>query len=179
MRQLATSRIVHRPANTAATGPIKPWVWPLPNLDGVRPCILPTQDPACTDGAVLIGYPDRTSSRDLIPVFAPQDGVITFAMRADRGAELALDHPAGWSTQFKGLEHVIAASTDRFRRRRKVRVQAGEVLGHVRTSLQLRFGLSRLVDGEWIAVDPGAVVHAWPVLPWFADSAPQAAQLAG
>jgi len=179
MCQLATTRIVHRPANAAATGPVKPWVWPLPNLDGVRPCILSTQESPRTDSSVLIGYPDRTSSRDLVRVFAPQDGVITFAVRSDRAAELTLDHPAGWSTHFEGLEHVIAASTDRFRRRRKVRVQVGEVLGHIRASLQLRFGLSRLVEGEWIAVDPAAVVHAWPVLPWFAASTPHTAQLAG
>ena len=39
MHQLATNRIVHRPANAAATGPVKPWVWPLPNLG--RPPVHP------------------------------------------------------------------------------------------------------------------------------------------
>lgn len=68
---------------------------------------------------------------------------------------------------------IHALSTDRFRRRRKVRVRvrAGDVLGHVRGSLRIRLGLSRLIDGQWMAIDPAELIHAWPVLPWFAEPA--------
>jgi hypothetical protein len=76
---------------------------------------------------------------------------------------------AGWSTQVIDLEHVLALSTDRFRHRRKLRVRAGDVLGHVRSSLRIRLGLARLLDGEWAASDPAALIHTWSVQPWFAE----------
>lgn len=169
MRNIATTRILYASETTASVGPAKPWIWPLPRLDGVNPSILPTHDHVRTDGLVQIGYPDRTSSPDFVPVFAVQDGIITYAVRTDQSTTLCLDHPAGWSTQYNELEHVLALSTDRFRRRRKVRVRAGDVLGHVRSSLRIRFGLSRLIDGEWVASDPAELIHAWPILPWFAE----------
>ncbi len=171
MRNIATTRILYASENAAPVGPARPWIWPLPRLDGVNPSILP-QDPQ--DGIIQIGYPDRSSSPEFVPVFAAQDGIITYAVRAQQGTTLCLDHPAGWSTQYNGLEHVLALSTDRFRRRRKVRVQAGDVLGHLRDSLRIRFGLTRLVDGEWLAIDPAEVLHAWTIQPWFAELASRA-----
>jgi hypothetical protein len=169
MRNIATTRILHALEITASTGPAKPWVCPLPRLDGVNPSFLLTRDRARTDGLVQIGYRDRASSPDFVPVFAAQDGIITYAVRAEQGTTLCLDHPGGWSTQYSELEHVLALSTDRFRRRRKVRVRAGDVLGHVRGSLQVRFGLSRLIEGEWVVIDPVEFLHAWSILPWFAE----------
>jgi hypothetical protein len=167
MRNIATTRILYA-SETASVGPAKPWICPLPRLDGVNPCIIPTHG-VCTDGLTQIGYPDRTSSPDFVPVFALQDGIITYAVRAEQGTSICLDHPGGWSTQYSELDHVLALSTDRFRRRRKVRVRAGDVLGHVRGSLRIRLGLSRLINGEWVAVDPAELIHDWPVLPWFAE----------
>ena len=171
MRNIATTRILYASENTAPVGPAKPWIWPLPRLDGVNPSILSQdpQDPTSADGFIQIGYPDRSSSPEFVPVFAAQDGIITYAVRAEQSTTLCLDHPAGWSSQYCELEHVLALSTDRFRRRRKVRVRAGDVLGHARSSLRIRFGLSRLVDGEWAAIDPAALFHTWSVQPWFAE----------
>ena len=169
MRNIATTRILYASETSASVGSAKPWICPLPRLDGINPSILPTHDQARTDGLIQIGYPDRTSSPDFVPVFAHQDGIITFAVRAEQGTTLCLDHPGGWSTQYSELEHVLALSTDRFRRRRKVRVRAGDVLGHLRSSLRIRFGLSRMVDGEWMVIDPAELIHAWPVLPWFVE----------
>jgi murein DD-endopeptidase MepM/ murein hydrolase activator NlpD len=169
MRNIATTRTLYLPEHAVRAAPVKPWIWPLPRLDGAHPCVLPPHGPARTDGLVQLGYPDRTSSSDFVPVFAPQDGVITYAVRADPGTTLCLDHPAGWSTQYSDLETVLALSTDRFSRRRRVRVRAGDVLGYLRTSLQLGFGLSRLVDGEWATIDPADVIHTWIAQPWFAE----------
>jgi murein DD-endopeptidase MepM/ murein hydrolase activator NlpD len=169
MHNLATTRILYAPENTASVEPAKRWIWPLPRLDGVHPATLPTHDQVRTDGLVQIGYPDRTSSREFVPVFAAQDGIIKYAVRAEQGTTLYLDHPGGWSTQYSELESVLALSTDRFRRQRKVRVRAGDVLGHVRNSLRIRFGLSRLVDGEWVVIDPAEVVHTWSLQPWFVE----------
>jgi hypothetical protein len=47
---------------------------------------------------------------------------------------ICLDHAGGWSTQYADLAHVLATPTDRFRRRRKTRVRASDVLGHARTT---------------------------------------------
>jgi murein DD-endopeptidase MepM/ murein hydrolase activator NlpD len=180
MRNLTTTRIVHLPDPAASVASVRPWTWPLPRLDGMPPCILSSDEPSRADAMVHLGYRDRSSSSDFVPVFAPQDGVITYAVRADQGATLCLDHPGGWSTQCSELETVLALSTDRFSRRRKVRVRAGDVIGHVRTSLRLGFGLSRLVDSVWTPVDPAALVHSWTALPWFArDAARNRAELAG
>ena len=66
--------------------------------------------------------------------------------------------------------------TDRFRRRRKVRVRAGDVLGHARrSSLRIRFGLGRLTDGDWTAVDAAEAIHTWALLPWFSQPTPSTA----
>jgi murein DD-endopeptidase MepM/ murein hydrolase activator NlpD len=168
MRNIATTRILYASESAAPVGPAKPWIWPLPRLDSVNPSIL-SPGPTRTDGIIQIGYPDRSSSPEFVPVFAAQDGIITYAVRTEQSTTLCLDHPAGWSTQYGELEHVLALSTDRFRRRRKVRVRAGDVLGHVRSSLRIRFGLSRLVDGEWAAINPAALIHTWIIQPWFAE----------
>jgi murein DD-endopeptidase MepM/ murein hydrolase activator NlpD len=167
MRTIATTRILNLPEPSARSGPASPWIWPLPRLDGAQPRVLPPRG----DRLVQLGYDDRISSSGFVPVFAPQAGVITYAVRADQRTTLCLDHPGGWSTQYGDLETVVALATDRFSRRRKVRVRAGDILGHLRTSLRLGFDLSRLIDGEWTTVEPSEVAHTWIAQPWFAEPA--------
>jgi len=143
MPNIATTRILHAPEDTIATSQHGPWVWPLPRLDGVAPCVLSPID-ASTQDSVDIGYAGRSSSPGFVPVFAAHNGVITYAGTANGSPMISLDHAGGWSTQYADLEHVLAMPTDRFRRRRKTRVRAGDVLGHARrSSLRLRFGLAR------------------------------------
>jgi hypothetical protein len=80
----------------------------------------------------------------------------------------------GWSTQYADLQHTLVVPTDRFRRRRKTRVRAGDVLGHARrASLRLRFGLAQLGESGWVIVDPTGPMHAWSALPWFDDPIPR------
>lgn len=167
MRNLATTRILFEPERAASSAAVKAWLWPLPRLDGVAPCIVPPGESMRADGLVGLGYSDRTSSSELVPVFAPQDGAITYATRSQHGGTVCLDHPGGWSTVLGGLETVLAASTDRFSRRRKSRVRAGDVLGYLRKTLSVSFGLSRWEHGEWATIDPAACCHAWTVQPWF------------
>lgn len=176
MHKLATSRILHASEPSPLVEPRKRWIWPLPRLDGVAPSIVsPLAEPR-RDRAIDVGYHDRTTSPTLVPVFAAQDGIITYATRTDRGATICLDHAGSWSTQYEELEHLLVVPTDRFRRRRKTRVRAGDVLGHAkRASLCVRFALSQLVNGEWVAVDPAPRIHTWTVLPWFVDPSPDAA----
>jgi hypothetical protein len=84
---------------------------------------------------------------------------------------VCIDHAGGWSTQYANLEHVLALPTDRFRRRRKTRVRAGDVLGHARRFLlRVRFGLTRLGEPGWSVVDPTEPMHAWAVLPWCTEA---------
>jgi hypothetical protein len=174
MSTLSTTRILHAPANTNISGRPSPWVWPLPRLDGAAPCVL-AGGGSPADGFEL-GYPGRSRSPGLVPVFAAQDGVVTYASNAVGGSTLSIDHAGGWSTHYSELEHVLARPTDRFRRRRKERVRAGDVIGHARRStLRIRFGLSQLTEGGCVAQDPSARMHAWSFLPWFAEPAPRGA----
>jgi murein DD-endopeptidase MepM/ murein hydrolase activator NlpD len=167
MRNVATTRILFERERAPSTAAEKGWLWPLPRLDGVAPCITAPAELTPSDGFVGLGYPDRVSSPELVPVFAPQDGAITYATRSQRGGTVCLDHPGGWSTVLSGLETVLADSTDRFSRRRKSRVRAGDVLGYVRNTLHVSFGLSRWLQGEWTTIDPATCCHAWTVQPWF------------
>ncbi len=173
MSTTATTRILHTPANAHVSAPPRSWIWPLPRLDGVAPYIIqPTGSPAL-DG-VTIGYRERSSSPGLVPVFAAQDGIVTYAGSTGSGSTLSIDHAGGWSTQYSELEHLLARPTDRFRRRRKERVRAGDVIGHAsRSSLRIRFGLSRLTDEGGVDQDPSSWMQAWSLLPWFAEPMPR------
>jgi len=107
-------------------------------------------------------------------VFAAQDGIVTYAGSTAHGAAVSIDHLGGWSTHYSELEHLLARPTDRFRRRRKERVRAGDVIGHAcRSALRIRFGLSRLTDDGSIEQDPASWMPAWSMLPWFAEPPPR------
>ena len=97
------------------------------------------------------------------------DGAITYAARANAGGTICLDHPGGWSTSYSGLETVLAPSRDRCSGRRRPRVRGGDVLGYLRGTLRLGFGLSRWEDGAWSTVDPSSCLHNWAVQPWFTE----------
>lgn len=178
MHHVTTTRILLRPDAAASAAMSRPWLWPLPRLDGEAPCIVSSPDSTRADGLVELGYRERASCAELVPVFAPQDGAITYAT-PQQGGTVCLDHSGGWSTLLVGLETILAAPTDRFSRRRKARVRAGDVLGYVRKVLRLGFGLSRWVDGEWTTRDPAACCQDWTVHPWFTESmVPTPARLA-
>jgi hypothetical protein len=174
MSTTATTRILHAPANANLLAAHRSWVWPLPRLDGAAPCIIePAREYPPPDG-LAIGYQGRSSSAGLVPVFAAQDGVVTYAGTMASGSTLCIDHVGGWSTHYSELEHLLARPTDRFRRRRKERVRAGDVIGHARrATLRIRFGLSCLTDDACIEQDPVPWMSAWSMLPWFAESAPR------
>jgi murein DD-endopeptidase MepM/ murein hydrolase activator NlpD len=166
MLNIATTRILHAPENTGASRH-SPWIWPLPRLDGLAPCVLPPVGDRVPD-SVELGYRGRSSSPGFVPVFAARDGVIAYAGFASGNSIICLDHAGGWSTQYGDLAHLLVAPTDRFCRRRKVRIRAGDVLGHARPdSLCVRFGLGRMTDGESVPVDPAEAMHTWTLLPWF------------
>jgi hypothetical protein len=124
MSTLSTTRILHAPAHANALVAHRAWVWPLPRLDGAAPCIIePAREHPPPDG-FAIGYSGRSSSPSLGPVFAAQDGVVTYAISTAGGSALCIDHVGGWSTHYAELEHLLARPTDRFRHRRKERVRA-------------------------------------------------------
>ena len=169
MSTTATTRILHAPANGNLLTEHRAWVWPLPRLDGAAPCILQPRLSPALDG-LAIGYPERSSAPGLVPVFAAQDGIVTYAGNDVNGATLCIDHMGGWSTNYSELEHLLTRPTDRFRRRRKERVRAGDVIGHAcRSTLRIRFGLSRLTDEGCTEQDPSSWMPRWLLLPWFAN----------
>lgn len=170
MASTITTRILHAADEGAARGMLRPWVWPLPRLDGAAPCVLDFQDEIAPDG-VALGYRNRFLAPVLVPVFAARDGIVTYAGPGRNGSTVSLDHTDGWSTQYANLTHVLTRPTDRFRQRRKERVQAGDVIGHAsRSPLRIRFCLSRWRDGEQVVVDPRGLMHVWSTLPWFSDA---------
>jgi murein DD-endopeptidase MepM/ murein hydrolase activator NlpD len=170
MRNIATTRILCAPETAGALGSRSPWVWPLPELDGIAPCIVGPANGSGHDG-VDIGYPEGCSSPRPVPVLVARDGVITYAGCSNDSPTVCVDHAGGWSTQYADLEDVLAMPTDRFCRRRKTRVRAGDVLGHARGTVpRIRFSLARLGDTGWCIVDPTASMHTWSVLPWIAES---------
>jgi len=121
---------------------------------------------------VELGYRERASSPSLIPVFAARDGVIEYAGTINGKSTICIDHAGGWSTHYSELAHVLTRPTDRFLRRRKQRVSAGDVIGHApRATLHIRLRMLRMTDGRSIAVDPGAWLPTWTFLPWFAEPA--------
>jgi hypothetical protein len=177
MSRITTTRILHTSANRNIAVSQRSWVWPVPRLDGIAPHILePAASHAALDG-VVIGYPGRSFSPNLVPVFAAQDGVVTYAGTTATGSTLCIDHEGGWSTHYSELEHLLTRPTDRFRRRRRERIRGGDVIGHVRRStLQMRFALWQLNGDECTVQDPTAHMLGWLLLPWF-DTCPKVRSL--
>jgi hypothetical protein len=148
----------------------------LPRLDGVAPSILTPIKQRAT-GILEIGYVGRVCSSSFVPVFAAQDGTVTYAGRAAGGLTLTVDHSDGWSTQYSALEFLLSKPTDRFQRRRKQRVRSGDVIGYApRSTLRIHFTLSRLVEDQYIVLDPSTPMGEWSALPWF-DGCPKVPRL--
>lgn len=172
MSTIATTRILHAPEIGPSRGQRTSWVWPLPELEGLAPCILVPFGGSLAN-RIEVGYPGRSSSPTLVPVCATQAGIVAYAGAVGGSSTLCIDHAGGWSTQYDDLEHVLVRPTDRFRRRRKERVQAGDVIGHAaRAGLRIGFALSRWTDSGFSVVNPGAWMPAWSVLPGFDVASP-------
>jgi murein DD-endopeptidase MepM/ murein hydrolase activator NlpD len=164
--EIATSRILHAPETSPE---LRPWVWPLPNFNGFSPVILEDAHAADLERRdIILGYERHVALPRSVPVLAVRDGVIIYAGRSSSGHSLCIDHAGGWSTQYSGLEHVLASTTDRFRKRRKERVRAGDVLGHIGIdSRHVRFELSRYSEED--GTEPVCPIHRmrkWVLVPW-------------
>jgi hypothetical protein len=165
--------LVHAPANAGALAAIRPWVWPLPRLDGAAPCVIESASADRPLDGVAIGYRGRSSSSNLVPVFAAQDGVVTYAGTTVGGSAVCIDHIGGWSTRYSMLQHLLTRPAGRYRRRRKERVRAGDIIGHAyRSTLQVRFGISQRIDVGRVEQDLAELMSAWSMLPWFVEPAP-------
>src|ERR1043165_4397100 len=101
-----TTRIHHVPTN-ANILVARSWVWPLPRLDGLAPCIIEPSSACPAPGSIAIGYPGRSSSHHLVPVFAVQDGFVTYARGGANGSTICIDHAGGWSSNYGELEHLL------------------------------------------------------------------------
>jgi len=112
MSAVATARVLYAPSGSDRAGQRSPWIWPLPELDGEAPCILYSSR---TDrfGVLGIGYRDCSLSPICVPVFAAQEGLVTYASTTGNGPALCIDHPGGWSTQYAELDRLLVRVTDR------------------------------------------------------------------
>lgn len=158
----ATSRMIHASPETNGSY-LKPWVWPLPELGSTKPVML-----AVAPEHIEIGYALGGALPQLVPVFAAHDGVCVYAGKSGDGYAMCIDHPGGWSTQYGDLKHMFFAATDRFRRRRKQRVGAGDAIGYAQSPVRVRFTLAKLTDADegLSPVDPSTYMKQWLVLPW-------------
>lgn len=176
MSPTVTTRILHRRTNANIFTAPRSWVWPIPRLDGVAPCVVESTAEYPPLNIITIGYRERSAAPSLVPVFAAQDGIITYAGNTSNGSTICIDHIGGWSTHYSELERLLTRPTDRFRHRRKEHARAGDVIGYARRStLRVRFGLSQLTDDGTIHQDPAAWMAAWSMLPWFTEPEPRVA----
>jgi murein DD-endopeptidase MepM/ murein hydrolase activator NlpD len=135
----------------------RPWVWPLPDLNGRAPTILgPTVTRDCErDSAeeyprMLLAY-DRagfidhafaffacTRSASLhhalpsrTPVFAAQDGEVVAAEKSDDGYTVLVEHANGWATCYRNVRRIFCRPRKLMEGGFPERVRGGDVLGHV------------------------------------------------
>ena len=158
----ATTCTIHAAPDTTGSY-VKPWIFPLPELGQVKPATV-----AIASEHVELGYPRGASLPQLVPVLAVHDGVCAYAGKSGDAFALCIDHPGGWSTQYGNLNHMFFTPTDRFRRRRKQRVRAGDAIGYARSPVRVRFTLAKLTDADesLAPVDPSSYMKQWVVLSW-------------
>lgn len=171
MFDVATTRTLNARASAAHT---RRWTWPLPRLDDAPPLVLRSCAPEKCH--VEVGYATRVRPHRFLPVFASQDGVVTYAGKGEAAGAAAhalsicLDHAGGWSTRYGGLVQLLTVPTDRFVKRRRARVRAGDVLGYVSGARpMLHFELWRLDDEDYAPIDPADRMNQWAVIPWSRD----------
>lgn len=171
MFNIATTRTLHKP--TSSTARAGAWVWPLPRIGEHEPIVTTIGD--AKHPQAVVAYRDVVSHRDFLPVFAAHDGVITFAAKTLVTCEgatvtryaVCLDHPGGWSTRYGDLEHMFCMPADRFSRRRRERVRAGDVLGYAqRSPLRVPFELWRCDDESFGPIDCEKYIDRWRVISW-------------
>jgi murein DD-endopeptidase MepM/ murein hydrolase activator NlpD len=142
------------------------WFWPMPRLGGESPRIIKHANDERL--GVDVGY-DRVAFADLfVPVYAARGGTISFAARVTSGYALTIDHGGVWSTHYAHLERMFVTPT-LGRRRRRVRVRAGEVIGYAgREPSHVRFELWKWTSRDGFApFDATRLMHKWLVLPQF------------
>lgn len=171
MFDIATTRTFHaKPRNERQ---LRPWIWPLPRIGDREPIVRSLK--SGSHSRAVIEYRRDETPQGYVPVFAVHDGVITFAGKATVTSDgstfhrysMCLDHAGGWSTRYGDLEHMFSLPVDRFVRRRKPRVRAGDILGYAnRSPLSLAFELWRSDDEAYKPIDPAKHMRDWLVLPW-------------
>ena len=169
-------------------------VWPLPAFNGREPSSLPAigTQPRGVDlayprlDAVEMtakcppDSPNGTATHfmpNMVPVFAVDDGEITYAGRLSHGYGVVIDHGNGLATYYSNLEQLAAIRTDLYRKRAQ-HVRAGDMIGIVGAVSaggfkHLHFELWRRGrDHLFAPVDPKQTMTGWTVLPWRDDLTP-------
>jgi murein DD-endopeptidase MepM/ murein hydrolase activator NlpD len=162
---LAAHRAVRRPK---LVDEHRPWVWPLPELNGNAPVVLGSLHEAALDGdagdrprALLayaradfphraLGFLPFTRAGLLLhflpsrtPVFAVQDGEVVAAEKLEDGTGvIVIDHGNGWMSCYRNLERMFCRARDVASTSHKEQILAGDVIGYVGGSL-MEFELMR------------------------------------
>lgn len=178
---------------TAAQTLRNPPVWPVAELNGRPPVLLPAatakprgielayerKDPQDLARLYPSGSPNGTATHFMpssMPVFCVSDGEVTYAGKIAHGYALVVDHCNGWATYYSNLEHMFVPPTNRDRRRPVTKLKSGDVLGYIGSMMPgsfkcLHFELWRRDhDGHLVDVDPTTYMSNWLVLPWRQES---------
>jgi murein DD-endopeptidase MepM/ murein hydrolase activator NlpD len=151
----------------------RPWVWPLPQLNGIAPSLIEGIDaiafdpPASPDRPRILAAYARADveSRALgflpfsragtllhflpsyTPVYAAQDGEIAAAEKLDGTYAVAIAHAGGWMTCYRNLERIFCNRREVTATSLRERVRAGDVIGYVGGSC-LEFDLMQPLSFE-------------------------------
>ena len=136
----------------------RPWVWPLPELNGTAPSVMGEVSAAVYDAPVKPDRPrvvaayERADTENgalgflpfsragtlqhflpsYTPVYAAQDGDIVAAETlADDTYAVAIAHAGGWMTCYRNLERIFVKRREVTDSSLKERVRAGDVIGYV------------------------------------------------
>lgn len=157
---------------------MQPPVVPLPILNNHPPILLifDHSDPAIElayERAPLVGGNRvRSATRDstdywiprLTPVFAVNDGVVSYARKQSDGHAILIDHRNGWISVYSRLAHMFVAAEQR--------VSCGDIIGYLGTPkgtqlTPLRFELWRVNEADdYMPVDPILFIRRWQHLEW-------------
>lgn len=141
-----------------------PWHWPLGKLASRPPIVL---DEYVLDDrrGVDIGYVIAPFDSELyVPIYAAQNGEVSFACEGKDGFAVSLDHGKTTTHYAHMSQMFVTRCLGRTKRRQHVR--AGDVIGYAaKVPLHLRFELWKWTDDRgFVAVDPRPELESWTVV---------------
>jgi murein DD-endopeptidase MepM/ murein hydrolase activator NlpD len=145
---------------------VVPWRWPLSRLADREPLVI-AEHVNEERRTLELGYESRFFDAELyVPVSAAQAGEVALAGETPSGFMITIDHGhREWATHYTHLSRMFVAPYLGQKKRRRQRVQAGEVIAYAaKTPIRMRFELWNWTDEKgFVPVDPIATMTSWGV----------------